>query len=158
MKGNSNLIPSLYDKIQGGLVTFDIEEVQKDDETSYNYRHVNINKKAGYNAVVAVIIHSEYSIDAEMALGKDQSYKLGKKPDKEHTDYLAFCDKAKIVAHAVLGDYTDNVLKTKSVSELDEIADALDVELVDPDYNAVLKTEKINKIMSRMAASKQEVV
>jgi|GEM_PF-2335813 len=155
MKGNSKHILPLYDTIQGGLVIFDIEKVQKDDELSYNYRHVNVNKKAGYDAVVSAIIHSEYSLDAEVALCKDKSHKLNKKSDKEHSDYLALCEKAKIVAHAVCGDYTEDVLKTKSVPDLDEIAAALDVELVDPSYSTALKPAKRNKIMSRITVHSQ---
>ena len=149
MKGNSKHIPPLYQSIQGGLVIFDIDKIEKDDDVSYDYRHVNINKKAGYDAVVSAIIHSEYSIDAEISFGKDKSYKLNKKTDKENTDYLAFCEKAKIVAHAVVGDYTQEVLSLKKLDELDEIADALDVELLDPSYSSALKSGKIQKILGR---------
>jgi len=150
-------IPPLYSDIQYGLVRCFIEAGQRGDETGthteYSYHHINVNKKAGYGAVVSAIIHSEYSIDAEISLGKDKTYKLNKKTDKEHSGYLSFCEKAKIVAHAILGDYSEDVLQTLIVADLDEIAEALDVELVYPNYSGALKSVKIQKIEDRIQES-----
>ena len=117
--------------------------------TEYSYHHINVNIKAGYDEIVSAIIHSGYSLDAEISFGKDKAYELNKKSDTERSGYLAFCEKAKIDAHAVVGGYTDDVLKKLSNPELDEIADALDVELLDPSYSSALKSGKIQKILGR---------
>lgn len=155
MIGKSNTVPPLYSDTQRGLIRCFVEAEQKEDEmgtrTGYSYYHINVNKKARYGAIVAAIIHSEYSMNDEIAMGKDKAYGLKKKLDQEHSDYLSFADKAKIVAHAVLGDYTNDTLKDVKVAELDEIADALDVALVSPKYGEGKKSEKIAMILNRIS-------
>lgn len=159
MIGHSTTIPPLYSDMQHGLVRCFVEATQKEYEsgtqTEYSYHHININKKAGYKAIVAAIVHSQYTIDDEIAMSKDKAYNLQKKLAKEHADYLAFAENAKIVAHAVCGDYAQEVLTKKSVNDLDEIAEALDVPLVYDNYSNALKAEKVKLILQRIAMTEE---
>lgn len=160
MTGKSNTIPPLYSEIQKGLISCFVEAEQREDETGetrteYSYHHVNINRRAGYGSIVSAIIHSKYTIDDEISLIKDKSHNLSKKTVKEHSDYLAFVDKAKIVAHAVLGNITQAVLAKRTVDDIDEIADALDVPLVYDNYSNALKAEKVKLILQRISMTEE---
>lgn len=140
----TELIP-LKRYTQGGLViSFGLSTIVRNSEkgevTSYPFHRVKVEEKADYGTIVSAIIRAKYSPSEELALINNNIENPSPEHSEEYAVFNDFRKKAKILAKCVL-DTID--IDSKTVPQLDEIAEALSMSIRNPDYTSSQKTGKV---------------
>jgi hypothetical protein len=98
MKGNSDTYPNRIEQSNNKTqIRYDVEEVVREDRTSYDYNYVEIIGEVTRAKIINAIIENTYSKDAEIALinNKLSNQESG---ESEYSVYQLLREHAKEVA------------------------------------------------------------
>lgn len=149
-KTESKYCPKVITILGKKRIAFDLEEVVVETElgeteTFYRYHEAIVPRSAVRDEIITAIIRTQYSLDQELAMVNNVGIEnLEAEHLQEYATFQEFRCEAKQLADIAVMSRAD--LADKTVAELDDIAQGIDIAVRTDGYYGLLKQDKIEKL------------
>jgi hypothetical protein len=149
-KTESKNCPKVITLLRHKRIAFNLEEVSRQTEEGvseifYRYDEVIVSRSATRDEMISAIIRTRYSLDEELALVNNINKQLPTTEDEaEYAEFQQFREFAKQLADVVILKPED--LPGKTVAQLDDIAQIIDIAARTDGYYELLKNDKVEML------------
>jgi hypothetical protein len=153
-KTESKYCPKVITILGKKRIAFDLEEVVVETElgeteTFYRYYEAVVPRAASRDEIITAIIRTQYSLNEELSMVNNVGVE---NPEAEHLqEYATFQEfrcEAKQLADIAVMSRAD--LADKTVAELDDIAQGIDIAVRTDGYYGLLKQDKIELLNNQI--------